>query len=163
MRPEHLTAHPRYCPVQEAEELQEDPGDWCAIQRAACWVDAKGTGVCHGFLLADGICQADAHGEDHGGPCTGGPGGSSLGMREYVSTPGRSIYVDHLWGQVLRKHLWGTQGRPGLCFSGFSTYGEPNHPLSSIQPSGAIDETGPTFVTFLRRIALRCVVFVCDT
>ena len=30
------------------------------------------------------------------------------------------------WGQVLRKYLRGTQGRPDLCFSGFGTYREPN-------------------------------------
>ena len=58
----------------------------------------------------------------------------------------RSIYVDRFWGQVLRKYLWETQGHPELCFSGFSTYGEPNCALSSIQPSGPIEETGPIFV-----------------
>ena len=31
----------------------------------------------------------------------------------------RSIYVDRFWGQVLRKYLQGTQGRPELCFGGF--------------------------------------------
>ena len=59
----------------------------------------------------------------------------------------QSIYVDHFWGQVLRKYLQGTQGRPELCVSGFSTYGEPNCPLSSNQPSSVIEETGPIFVT----------------
>ena len=68
----------------------------------------------------------------------------------------RSICVDRFSGQVLRKYLQGTQGRPELCFGGFSTCGEPNCPLSWIQPSGAIEETGPTFVTFLCCIALRC-------
>ena len=59
----------------------------------------------------------------------------------------RSTYVDRFWGQVLRKYLGGTQGRPDLCFAGFSTYGEPNRPLSLTQPSGAIEETGPIFPT----------------
>ena len=59
----------------------------------------------------------------------------------------RSIYVDRFWGQGLRKYLQGTQGCPELCFGGFGTYGEPNRPLSSIQPSGAIEETGPIFPT----------------
>ena len=40
------------------------------------------------------------------------------------------IYVDRFWGQVLRKYLRGTQGRPKLCFGGFSTYGEPKRPVS---------------------------------
>ena len=57
----------------------------------------------------------------------------------------RSIYFDHFWGQVLRKYLQGTQGRPELCFGGFSTFGEPIRPLSSTQPSGATEETGPIF------------------
>ena len=55
----------------------------------------------------------------------------------------RSIYVDRFRGQVLRKYLQGTQGHPALCFGGFSTYGEPNHPLSSTQPSSAIEEIRP--------------------
>ena len=59
----------------------------------------------------------------------------------------RSIYGDRFWGQVLRKYLQGTQGRPELCFGGFSTYGEPNRPLSLTQPSSAIEETGPIFPT----------------
>ena len=42
--------------------------------------------------------------------------------------------------------------RLDLCFGGFSTYSEPNHPLSSTQPCGAIEETGPFF-------ALRCIMF----
>ena len=35
----------------------------------------------------------------------------------------RSIYVDRFWGQVLRKYLKGTQGRPELRFGGFSPTG----------------------------------------
>ena len=61
---------------------------------------------------------------------------------------------------MLRKYLRGTQGRPELCFDGFSTYGESNRPLSWIQPSGATEETGPTFVMFLRCMVLRCQLCV---
>ena len=74
----------------------------------------------------------------------------------------RSIYVDRFWGQVLRKYLRGTQGRPELCFGGFSTYGEPHCPLSSTQPSGAIEETGPFFTFRLcgRRSRLQVSAFI---
>ena len=54
----------------------------------------------------------------------------------------QGIYVDRFWGQVLRKYLWGTQGRPELCFGGFSTYGEPNRSLSLVQPSGVFGKPG---------------------
>ena len=60
---------------------------------------------------------------------------------------------------MLRKHLRGTQGRPELCVSGFSTYEEPNRPLPSIQPSSAIEETEPIFITFLRSVPLRFIPF----
>ena len=61
----------------------------------------------------------------------------------------RSTYAVRFWGQVLRKYLRGTQGCPHLCFGGFSTYGEPSRLLSSMQPSGAISETGPIFIMFV--------------
>ena len=38
----------------------------------------------------------------------------------------RRTYAERFWGQVLSKYLLGTQGRPNLCFGGFSTCGEPN-------------------------------------
>ena len=44
---------------------------------------------------------------------------------------------------MLRKYLWGTQGRPKFFFGGFSTFGEPNRPLSSIQRYGTIEKNGP--------------------
>ena len=59
------------------------------------------------------------------------------------------MYTVRFCGQVLRKYLQGTQGRRDLCFGGFSTYGEPNRPLSWIQPSGAIEETGPIELNLL--------------
>ena len=46
-----------------------------------------------------------------------------------------------------RGPLRGTQGCRDLCFGGLSTYGKPNLPLSWIQPSGAVEETGPILVT----------------
>ena len=52
-------------------------------------------------------------------------------------------------GQVFKKYLRGTQGRPDLCFTGFGTYGGLHRSLFSIQRSGAIKETGPTFITFV--------------
>ena len=50
---------------------------------------------------------------------------------------------------MLRKYLRGTQGRLDLCFGGFRADQEPNCPLPLIQPSGAIEETGPIFVMFV--------------
>ena len=60
----------------------------------------------------------------------------------------QSIYVDRFWGQMLRKYLWATQGRPKLYFGSFSFNGEPNRPLSLIQPSGAIEAIGPILDLF---------------
>ena len=68
----------------------------------------------------------------------------------------RSTYAVRFWRQALKKYVRGTQGRPNLCFGGFNTYGEPNHPLSSIQPSSAFEETEPTFITNFRCITLHC-------
>ena len=65
---------------------------------------------------------------------------------------GRSTYAVRFWGQVLRKYLRGTQGCPGLCFGGFSIYREPNCPLSSLQLSGAIEETGPILLNLLWQV-----------
>ena len=44
------------------------------------------------------------------------------------------MYTVCFCGQVLRNYFRGTQGCPDLCFSGFSTYGEPHRPLSWMQP-----------------------------
>ena len=75
-------------------------------------------------------------------PPRGGGGPSSLGGEGQVG----GGYTVRLWRQVLRKYLRGTQGRVDLCFGGFGTYQDPNRLLSSIQPSGAIEETGPIVV-----------------
>ena len=53
-----------------------------------------------------------------------------------------------LLGTSVKEVLSGTQGHPDLCFGGFITNGEPNRLLPLIQPSGAIEETGPIFITF---------------
>ena len=62
-------------------------------------------------------------------------------------------------GQALRKYLLGTQGRPDLCFSGLSIYGEPNCALSSIQPM--LRNSGQSSLRFC--VVLHCVVFPCKT
>ena len=64
----------------------------------------------------------------------------------------RSIYVDCFWGQVLRKYLPGTQGRLELYFGGFSTYGEPNRPLSSLKLPVLLRKPGQSFLRSVLRL-----------
>ena len=52
----------------------------------------------------------------------------------------------------------GNPRRFELCFGAFSTYGEPNRPLSWIQLSGAIEETGLFFALYYFLLRL-CDVF----
>ena len=57
-------------------------------------------------------------------------------------------------GTSVKEVPWATQGCLDLCFGGFSTYGEPNRLLSSIQPSSATEETGPILVNLLWQLSV---------
>ena len=50
-----VDAHPPDRPAPETAQLQEDLGDRRAIERSTCRAEAKGTQVCLGLVLADGV------------------------------------------------------------------------------------------------------------
>ena len=79
-------------------------------------------------------------------PTCGPPRRQGLSSQLLSDKGSRSTYAMRFSGHVLRKYLRRTQGRPDLCFGGFSTYGEPR---CWIQLSGAIEETGPIELNLL--------------